>query len=283
MQLHWTAFTLPLQRTLEGIISFLPRIMVAAVLFFLFYVLANIVRKITRQSLEKIPTIPWAARILIARLAYIAGVLMALLIALSAIDVNVTTVLTSLGVAGFALGFALKDILENFISGILLLFSRPFALGDQVKLGEFEGSVADIQIRTTSLRTYGGEIVIIPNSKVYTSAVINYTTLGMRRYRVQFDTALSADTRAVEATALAAAANIANVAEEPAPAIRITGIDTSIDCIHWEVFFWGPPQKASEVAMRSEYLTAIKTAIFDAGTPTPLATTTTILRRENTE
>ena len=283
MQLHWTAFTLPLQRTLEGIISFLPRIMVAAVLFFLFYVLANIVRKITRQSLEKIPTIPWAARILIARLAYIAGVLMALLIALSAIDVNVTTVLTSLGVAGFALGFALKDILENFISGILLLFSRPFALGDQVKLGEFEGSVADIQIRTTSLRTYGGEMVIIPNSKVYTSAVINYTTLGMRRYRVQFDTALSADIRTVEATALDAAVTIANVAEEPAPAIRITGIDTSIDCIHWEVFFCGPPQKASEVAMRSEYLTAIKTAIFDAGTPTPLATTTTILRRENPE
>ena len=165
----------------------------ALVLFALFYGLAEIIRRSLRRSLERLAHLPWARRLLIARSAYLVTLRIGALVALSAADINVTTVVVSLGVAGFALGFALKDILENFISGFLLRFARPFEVGDQVTLGAFEGTVQDIQIRTTTLHTYGDEIVVIPNSNVYTNPVINHTRFGMRRYQVDFDTSLHAD------------------------------------------------------------------------------------------
>ena len=152
--------------------------LVALVLFALFFGLATLARRVARRSLEKVKHIPWAVRLLIARSMYLVTILVGLLVALSAVNVNVTTLIASLGVAGFALGFALKDILENFIAGILLLFARPFEVGDQVTLGTFEGTVHDIQIRTTTLHTYSGEQVAIPNSNVFSNPVVNHTRLG---------------------------------------------------------------------------------------------------------
>ncbi|MBR7552348.1 mechanosensitive ion channel, partial [Mycobacterium tuberculosis] len=68
-----------------------------------------------------------------------------------------------------AIGFAFKDIFQNLLSGILLLLSEPFRIGDQIISGNFEGTVEDIQIRATTIRTYDGRKVVIPNSQLYTS------------------------------------------------------------------------------------------------------------------
>jgi small-conductance mechanosensitive channel len=201
------------------------------------------------------------------------------MVALSAANVNVTAVFASLGVAGFALGFAFKDILENFIAGILLLFSRPFEVGDQVTLGNFEGTVIDIEIRTTTLRTYADEKVAIPNSHIYTNAVINHTTLGKRRYMVAFDTSLAADANRVETEALRAATQNESIAKDPAPFIRIASVDTGNDVLSWHLFYWAAPTKAVEVKTISDVLASIKTKLFDAGVPTPTATSATIFQR----
>ena len=156
-------------------------------------------------------------RLLIVRSIYFLTIFIGILVALSAVNVNVTTLIASLGVAGFALGFALKDILENFIAGILLLFARPFELQDQVTVGDYEGTVIDIQIRTTSLRTYSDEIVLIPNSKVFTNPVVNHTRFGKRRYAVAFDTSLSADADTVRREALRAVQENADVMSRSGP------------------------------------------------------------------
>ena len=184
MSSYWKAFTVPLEETLRRIISFVPRLFVAVILFLIFYAFASLIRRMIRRSLERFPHLPTSIRILIARSTYILILLVGFMVALSAANVNVTAVLASLGVAGFALGFALKDILENFIAGILLLFARPFEIGDQVTLGNFEGTVTDIEIRTTTIRTYADERVAIPNSHIYTNPVVNHTALGRRRYVV---------------------------------------------------------------------------------------------------
>src|SRR5579883_1925857 len=196
---YWKVFVTPLQNTLERVIAFVPRFLVASVLFILFYGLAALVRRWMRKVFDRAaPHLHWAARVLIIRAIYLFTLLIGLLVALSAVNVNVTTVLASLGVAGFALGFALKDILENFIAGVLLLFSRPFEVGDQVTLGQYEGTITDIQLRTTTVRTYAGEVVTIPSSNVYTNPVVNHTRLGKRGYKVEFDTSLKADASQVE-------------------------------------------------------------------------------------
>lgn len=278
MESYKDAFLLPLQNTLHRIVSFVPRLLVAMVLFLLFYGLAVLGRKLARQALGRVTHIPWAVRTLIARSIYLVTLLVGILVALSAANVNVTTVVTSLGVAGFALGFALKDILENFIAGILLLFARPFELGDQVTLGAYEGTVKDIQIRTTTLHTYSGDAVVIPNSSVFTGPVVNHTHLGKRRYAVDFDTSLSADSADVEKETLRLFSENPDIAADPAPFLRISGVNTGSDVLSWRAFFWANATKASEVKTVSDTLAGIKKGLFDAGVPTPTSTSATILR-----
>lgn len=279
MSSYWKAFVNPLEETLRRLISFVPRFFIAALLFLLFYGLAWLIRRILRRPLERVPHLPLTIRILIARSAYIMTLLLGFMVALSAANVDVTTVLASLGVAGFALGFAFKDILENFIAGILLLFSRPFEVGDQVTLGSYEGTVTDIEIRITTLRTYDDQKVAIPNSHIYTNPVVNHTTHGRRRYMIAFDTSLTADAQQVEQEALDAATEHSDVLKEPAPFIRIAGVDSGNDVLSWHLFYWAAPTKAVEVNTVSEILERIKARLYDAGVPTPTATSATILQR----
>ena len=279
MNSYEEAFLVPLQNTLHRIVSFVPRLMIAIILFLLFYALAALARRTARRVLERVSHIPWAVRTLIARSIYLLTLVIGILVALSAANVNVTTLIASLGVAGFALGFALKDILENFIAGILLLFARPFELEDQVTLGKFEGTVKDIQIRTTTLHTYNGDAVVIPNSSVFTGPVVNHTRLGKRRYTVDFDTSLSADSAVVERETMKMLTQNSDVAADPAPFLRVSGVDSGSDVLSWRLFYWANPHKASQVKTESDTLAGLKRCLFDAGVPTPTSTSATILRR----
>ncbi len=283
MSSYWKAFTLPLEDTLRRLISFVPRFFIAALLFLIFYGIASMVRRIMRKSLLRFHYLPASIRILIVRSTYILILVLGFMVALSAANVNVTGVLASLGVAGFALGFALKDILENFIAGILLLFSRPFEVGDQVTLGTFEGTVTDIEIRTTTVRTYANEMVAIPNSNVYSNPVVNHTRPGQRRYMVAFDTSLTADSKQVEQEALRAATENDDVATDPAPFLRIASVNSGNDILSWNLFYWAAPTKAIEIKTVSDIIAHIKTKLYDAGVPTPTATSATILQRVATE
>ena len=241
--------------------------------------MATVARNLARRSLKRFTHIPWAVRLLIVRVIYLSTIVIGILVALSAANIDVTTLIASLGVAGFALGFALKDILENFIAGILLLFARPFEIGDQVKLGDYEGTVTDIQIRTTTLHTYSGEQVFIPNSSVFSNPVVNHTRLGQRRYTVDFDTSLTADSATVERETLKVARAHDDIAEDPEPFLRVVSVDTGSDVLSWRLYFWAKPLKAVEVSTVSEVLRSLKQSLFDAGVPTPTSTSAMIVQR----
>ena len=276
---YWHDFLTPLQNTLARIVSFVPRMLVAFILLAVFWALATLARNVARKSLKRFTHIPWAVRLLIVRSIYLTTIVVGILVALSAANIDVTTLIASLGVAGFAIGFALKDILENFIAGILLLFARPFEIGDQVKLGDFEGTVTDIQIRTTTLHTYSGEQVSIPNSKVFSNPVINHTRLGKRRYTVDFDTSLTADSAVVERESLKVMRDHEDIAEDPEPFLRVASVDTGNDVLSWRMYFWGKPVKAVEIKAVSEVLGSLKKSLFDAGVPTPTSTSATNVQR----
>ena len=265
----WDALVLPLHSTLLGIVSFLPRFLVATILFLLFYGGAELMRVVALKSLEKSSHIPWAIRLLVARIVYLVTVLIGLMVGLSAANVNVTALIASLGVAGFALGFALKDILENFISGILLLFARPFEVDDQITVNQFEGTVISIDIRTTSLRTYDHQLVIIPNSQVFTNTVINHTRLGKRQYSVEFGTSLTANADEVRAHTLDAIHAIPDILTTEPPSVRVSSVDAVNDNMTWKATFWGDPLKSTESSLTAELLSRIKNKIYDAGIPAP--------------
>jgi len=83
-----------------------------------------------------------------------------------------------LGISGLAIGFAFKDIFQNFLAGIILLITRPFELGDQIAAGGFEGTVEAIETRATTIRTYDGRRVVIPNSTLFTEPLSVNTAFG---------------------------------------------------------------------------------------------------------
>jgi len=110
------------------------------------------------------------------------GAAFGLIIALP--GVSFTELIASLGVGGIILGFALRDILENFVAGILILARRPFVVGDQIRSGEHEGTVTEINFRSTVVRTYDGLRVFMPNGSLLTQPVENLTSYGERRSEI---------------------------------------------------------------------------------------------------
>ena len=85
-----------------------------------------------------------------------------------------------LGIGGVALGFAFQNILQNFVAGLLPLWTEPFRIGDEIKLDAFEGRVEEIQTRATIIQTYHGRRAVIPNADLFTHSVIVNTALGSR-------------------------------------------------------------------------------------------------------
>jgi small-conductance mechanosensitive channel len=112
-------------------------------------------------------------RVLLSRFFYFTVLVYGLLWALEVLGVSPAAILTSLGVFGLAVGLAVQDILRNFFAGIYLLFERPFRLGDKITVRDHHGTVVEIGLRTTSLRTDDDIQVLIPNGIVLAEVVIN--------------------------------------------------------------------------------------------------------------
>ena len=105
----------------------------------------------------------------------------------------VASMLTAAGVAGIIIGFAVKDVAANFISGMLLLADRPFSLGDVVSAGNVQGTVEKIALRSTRIRSTDGPVVTVPNSVIAANAITNFTINPNRRFETIWTLPLDAD------------------------------------------------------------------------------------------
>jgi small-conductance mechanosensitive channel len=111
--------------------------------------------------------------LLLSRLYYYSVLVFGAITALGTAGLDVRALVAGLGLTGFALGFALKDVLSNFVSGVMLLAYRPFRLGDLIEMGEFE----TIRIRDTLVRAEDGRLIVIPNTKLITEVVVNHSDI----------------------------------------------------------------------------------------------------------
>lgn len=119
---------------------------------------------------------------LITNVAYVATLLLGILTTLDAVGVDLTAVVTVLGVTGLAVSLALQDVLRNFVAGLYILLEQPFSIGDQIALRDVSGNVLNIELRTTRLRTHTGAQVIVPNSVVMTEVVTNRSLTTSQPY-----------------------------------------------------------------------------------------------------
>lgn len=189
---------------LHAAVRMLPNIVVAAIVLFGFMFVAKIARRFLTHFLERVSQNRGVNGILATTVYYVlvaAGVFAAL--GILHLEKTVTSLLAGAGIAGIALGFAFQDIASNFISGILIAFTRPFSVGDIVRVDAFEGTITRVDIRTTSLETADGLQIIIPNKDMFTKTIVNYTTTPIRRAEVKVGVSYGEDLTKVKNLALA--------------------------------------------------------------------------------
>lgn len=174
----------------------------------------------------------------------------------------------ALGIGSVAIGFAFKDIFQNLLSGILLLISEPFRIGDQIVSGEYEGTVEDIKIRATTIKTYDGRQVVIPNSDLYTSALTVNTAYKQRRLQVAVGIGYEDDIEAAKAEIMQALDKADSVSTKANPSVIATGFGgSSIDLmVRW---FIEDGTQANKVASIHQVIVEIKTALDAAGVNIP--------------
>ncbi|MBC5992269.1 mechanosensitive ion channel family protein [Pontibacter cellulosilyticus] len=166
----------------EKFIFLLPNILIALLIFFVFLWLASKVRAIMQSRLNSKSkdqiTADYLA--LISKwIVLIVGILLVLqTLGLSAVAGGI---LAGAGVSALVIGFAFKDIAENFLAGLILAFNRPFELGDSIEVTEIVGKVKALNLRTTHIRTFDSRDVFIPNGTILTSNVVNLTANGLIR------------------------------------------------------------------------------------------------------
>lgn len=139
-------------------------------------------------------------------------------------------------ISAIVIGFAFKDIAENFLSGILLAFSRPFRLGDIVEVDKFRGRVRNIKTRTTTIRTGDGRDIILPNAMLIKNPVTNFTRDGLMRYQFTFGVDTPTPTAEVRAIIMNYLFSEADILKEPRPNVNLTEINSSDVTIR--VAFW---------------------------------------------
>ncbi len=160
--------------------------------------------------------------------------LVLLLTVASQIGIPITSFVTIIGVAGLAVSMAVQGILQSLAGGMILLGSKPFDIGDAVETDGIAGIVKNIHMMNTQLETFDGKSVYIPNSKLYSSTIINYTRKGQRRVEMKFSASYDAPPALVREAVMEAVNDTPGVLAEPAPRMLTENYaDSAIEYTLW--------------------------------------------------
>jgi len=162
------------------------------------------------------------------------------------------TLLTAAGFVGIVIGFGLKDVLSNFVSGIIIALDRPFRIGDEIEVKEFGGVVEDVNIRMTTIRVWDGRLVYMPNSMMLNTPVINLNRSGKRQVTVEvkFDPAVDLGSVLEEIKKVYEKQKIILI--DPAPTIVVDSITTKEVVIRLK--FWFDVKETDYLTVKSKVM-----------------------------
>ncbi len=197
--------------------------------------------------------------VLVGRLGY-GGVWVAgTVVALGVWGIDFATMLGALGLTSVAIGFSLKDVLSNYISGVILLSARPFHIGDQVVIEGYEGTIIQVQLRSTTLKTYDGRMVYIPNQEVFQASITNNTAAKYLRSSVMVGIDYEADILQARQVIIEAIAALDPVQPEPVPEVLVNELAAST--VNLEVRFWVDSHRAAFLETTSLVAQRVKEAL----------------------
>ncbi|MEO6587702.1 MAG: mechanosensitive ion channel [Pyrinomonadaceae bacterium] len=256
----------------NGFWAQLPIIAVGVVVFLIFLVIASFVRKIIRAASER-AHLDVMLSSLLSRIGYFVVVIFGLFVAVVVIFPGVSPgdMFAGLGIGSVALGFAFKDVLQNLFAGFLILLYRPFHIGDQIKVKEYEGTIEDINVRATKMKTYDGERVVIPNSDLYMNAVLVRTAFPHRRTKIVVGIGYGEDLEKARRVMMNVLKNTEGVLDEPAPAVDVVELGDS--SVNMQVLFWSNSVQTKVRQTSDRVVTGIKKALDAEGIEIPFPQT----------
>ncbi|MGV3773369.1 MAG: mechanosensitive ion channel family protein [Verrucomicrobiales bacterium] len=253
------------------------------IVFSIFYFLARPVRRVVKRIAGKNKKHHNLGRVM-GRLSQagmlLAGFLIAMVIAVPSFKPGQLVQL--LGIGGVAIGFAFRDILQNFLAGILLLLTEPFKVGDQIVVNDYEGTVEDIMTRATFIKTYDGRRVVIPNSDLFTNSVTVNTAYPIRRMQYDFGIGYGDDIDKAKKIIEQTLHGIPDVLKDPAP--DVLTMDLAAHTVNLRARWWIEPPKRSEAnASLDKVLSGVKKALSEGGIDLPFPTQTVLFHDQTDE
>lgn len=221
----------------NGFIAQLPNLALALITFTLFYFAAKRMRTIVIRLTNRRRKAKNLGLIL-GKLAQSAVIAFGLLVSLTIIfpSFRPSDLIQLLGIGSVAIGFAFHDLFQNFLAGLLLLLTAPFQIGDQIIVQGYEGTVEDIAMRATTIKTYDGRRIVIPNTDLFTNSVTVNTTFEKRRLEYQINIGYEDDIDQAKHIILEALPTIEGVLREPSPEALVVALTDSGVVIR--VYWW---------------------------------------------
>jgi small conductance mechanosensitive channel len=260
------------QAMIDGLIVMLPNLVLAAIVFLLFYAAArafrSLVRRLTRRYRQA-----RSLGLVLGRLSQGLIILVGLFVALSIVipSFKAGDLIQLLGISGVAIGFAFRDILQNFLAGILILLTEPFQIDDQIIFKDFEGTVEAIETRATTIRTYDGRRIVVPNADLFTNSVTVNTAFEKRRLEYDIGIGYGDDIDRAKQLILEALASVDKVLKDPHPEALV--MDLADSTVNIRVRWWvTPPRRAEALDSRDKVLSAIKKKLTANGIDLPFPT-----------
>tara|TARA_R110002020_G_scaffold470497_3_gene696468 strand:+ start:491 stop:1450 length:960 start_codon:yes stop_codon:yes gene_type:complete len=249
---------------LDIMVENLPNLVLAIILLVCSIFIAKSIKKLSARYIHKLGTNETISRFL-SQLIFLGILVLGVMLALSVMDLSktVSSILAGLGIIGLALGFAFQDTAANFISGVYITFNQPYKIGDIIQTHDgHEGSVIDINLRVTKIKTYNGPIVYVPNRYLFQECFTNFTEFAQRRVQIECGVSYGEDLEQVEKVALESARKVSSRLESEEPTLFWTGFGDS--SINFTLNIWCKFRGANLdfIPVRNEAIISLKKA-FD--------------------
>lgn len=246
----------------------LPSIAIAIVVLVIAWIVSKIGARLSERAAERF-TEDKSLKSLFSTTTKIIIILIGIFAAMASVfpGLQAGDLVGVLGLSSVAIGFAFKDIFQNFLAGVLILTSRPFVIDDQIVSEDMEGTVSHISIRNTELKTYDGQTIIIPNSILFTNPVTVRTHAEKRR--TTFSTGIGYDEDIEEArqVMMDALADCDEVLDEPAPQVMVAEHGGS--SVNFDIRYWTDSQSGKVRKGLDQVATKVKYALDDADIEIP--------------
>ena len=258
MQIDVTVAYNTAQRILLQLYQAIPRLLIATVVVVVLYYVGKLFRTVLMAGRDR-----WRGRenleLAVSRIFQSLVIAISLLIGATVVFPTVTAggLIQLLGISGIAVGFAFKDIFQNFLAGILLLVTEPFSIGDEISVTGFEGTVEDVQTRATIIRTYDHRRVVVPNATLFTQSVVVNTAFAVRRYDYDLTVSSTLDIGSLKQHIVARLDSaVEGVSRAPAPEVLILKTDPTNTTLR--ISWWTSPRQRESLAVQDRVLQAVR-------------------------